>query len=91
MVTVALKAHQPTQADLPKVGFVVSKRVGNSVVRHQVARRLRHVLRPMLPALAGSSVVVLAKPSAAQASSAELSLAVTTAFKKLGIDVSEGQ
>ncbi|HEU5111288.1 MAG TPA: ribonuclease P protein component, partial [Micromonosporaceae bacterium] len=34
----------PAQAG-PRAGFVVSKAVGNSVTRHRVARRLRHVVR----------------------------------------------
>lgn len=51
-------------ADLPpKVGFVVSKRVGNSVVRHRVYRQLRHVMREHLDLLEpGESVVVRALP-----------------------------
>lgn len=56
-----------------RVGFVVSKAVGNSVVRHRTQRRLRHLMLPRLDAFpAGSLVVVRAQPPAAAASSAEL-------------------
>ena len=51
-----------------RVGFVVSKAVGNAVVRNRVKRQLRHLARDrigMLPA--GSSVVVRANPAAAGA------------------------
>jgi len=57
----------------PRAGFVVSKAVGNSVVRHRVARRLRHLVRDRLAGLpAESLLVVRALPPAASATSAEL-------------------
>jgi len=60
--------QRPTQ-----VGFVVSRGVGNSVVRHRVQRRLRHLLRERLDEMpAGSQVVVRALAPAAGASYAEL-------------------
>lgn len=50
----------------PRVGLVVSKAVGNSVVRHRVSRRIRGAVRPLLPTLPpGSRVVVRALPGAA--------------------------
>ena len=57
----------------PKAGFVVSKAVGGSVVRHRVARRLRHLVATRLDMLPpGALLVVRALPPAATASSAEL-------------------
>lgn len=57
----------------PRVGFVVSKAVGNAVIRNRVQRRLRHLVRAHLPALTpGSVLVVRALPPAASASSAVL-------------------
>lgn len=57
----------------PRAGFVVSKKVGNSVVRHRVTRRLRPLMVEQLRGLgAGTAVVVRALPSAAEATSAEL-------------------
>jgi len=55
-----------------RVGFVVSRAVGNAVVRNRVQRRLRHAVRDELAGLAGSVLVVRALPAAAQASYAEL-------------------
>ena len=56
-----------------RVGFVVSKAVGNAVVRNRVKRRLRHLAREHLASLPGSAVLVVrALPAAATASSAEL-------------------
>lgn len=47
-----------------RVGFVVSKKVGNSVIRHRVTRRLRHMVRE-LDRPDGLDVVVRALPAAA--------------------------
>jgi ribonuclease P protein component len=61
------------QVRTPQVGFVVSKAVGGSVVRHRVARRLRHLMRDRLAdAPPGSRIVVRALPAAAEADSASL-------------------
>jgi ribonuclease P protein component len=56
-----------------RVGLVVSRAVGNAVVRNRVKRRLRHVVRGHLAALpAGSELVIRALPAAAGRTSAEL-------------------
>jgi ribonuclease P protein component len=50
----------------PRAGFVVSKAVGNAVVRNVVKRRLRHLVRARLAELpAGSVIVVRAQAEAA--------------------------
>jgi ribonuclease P protein component len=60
----------------PRVGFVVSRAVGNAVVRNRVRRRLRHLVRDRLPELSlpspGVVIVVRALPAAAGASYDEL-------------------
>ena len=65
-------------------GLVVSKAVGGSVVRHRVARRLRHLLAPRLAALPeGTRLVVRAAPAAATATSAELGVDLDRALARL--------
>jgi ribonuclease P protein component len=72
-VVVHLLLEEPVQASTARAGFVVSKAVGNAVVRNRVRRRLRHLVRPLLAELpSGASVVVRALPAAAEASSATL-------------------
>ena len=68
-------AHLATDAEAEssaQVGFVVSKAVGNAVVRNRVKRRLRHLTRdhlPQLQALPGRVVLVVrALPASAEAS-----------------------
>jgi ribonuclease P protein component len=56
-----------------KVAFAVGKSVGNSVVRHRITRRLRHILAHQLGQIpSGSFVVVRALPGTATASYAQL-------------------
>ena len=81
-------AHRSRPGDDPRAGFVVSKAVGNSVVRHAVTRRLRHVVRPRLGGLPGGTrLVVRALPAAADASSdqlgADLDAALERALRKV--------
>lgn len=57
----------------PLVGFVVSRAVGNAVVRNRVKRRLRHLAREHVSSLPGSCVLVVrALPGSASATSAAL-------------------
>lgn len=70
-----------------QVGFVVSKRVGNAVVRNRVKRRLRHLASTLLPTTpAGVWLVVRALPAAAEGSadlSSDLSDAWQASLRKL--------
>ena len=61
----------------PRVGFVVSKAVGNAVVRNRTKRRLRASVATRLAGIpAGLDVVVRANPAAAEVTWDELDLAV---------------
>ncbi len=85
LVVHVLATQQPVPA---RAGFVVSAKVGNSVVRHRVTRRLRPLVREQLGSLpSGTALVVRALPSAARATSAELGSdlrsGVTAAMKKV--------
>nr|WP_030798384.1 ribonuclease P protein component [Streptomyces sp. NRRL S-337] len=67
-----------------RAGFVVSKAVGNAVVRNKVKRRLRHLLRERLDRLpAGSLVVVRALPGAGTADHDELARDLDAALERL--------
>lgn len=85
----AVGAHRvsPALADAdaaPRIGFVVSKAVGNSVVRHRVTRRLRHLFRDRLGTVRpGCTLVVRALPSAATAGSADLGGDIDAALRRL--------
>jgi len=56
-----------------KVGIVTSRRLGGAVVRNRVRRRLREIVRQRQhEVVAGVWLVVIARPPAAQATSAML-------------------
>jgi len=59
--------------ETPRVGFVVSRAVGNAPTRNLVRRRLRHLAADRLVHLPpGARLVVRANPPAARASFAQL-------------------
>ena len=59
--------------DPARVGIVVGRRVGNAVTRNRVKRRIREIVRASHPQLPpGYDLVVIARPSTAGASFAEL-------------------
>ncbi|QPK79164.1 ribonuclease P protein component [Corynebacterium lizhenjunii] len=79
--------HHPAEvaATGPRFGLVVSKAVGNAVVRHRTSRRLRHVLRQLAPQLPPhADIVVRALPASADASSAKLAADLRKALRKAG-------
>jgi ribonuclease P protein component len=76
-VVVHLLIDEPAQASTARAGFVVSKAVGNAVVRNKVRRRLRHLVRTRLADLPdGGLLVIRALPASASAS-----------FETLGTDL----
>ncbi|WP_121034525.1 ribonuclease P protein component [Terracoccus luteus] len=63
----------------PRVGFVVSKAVGNAVVRNRTKRRLRAATASRLTGIPhGVDVVVRANPASAQAGWDELEASLAT-------------
>jgi ribonuclease P protein component len=63
--------------ELTRCGFVVSRRVGQAVVRNHVRRRLREILRRGLSQLEpGWDLIFSARPAAAQATFDDLSRSV---------------
>jgi ribonuclease P protein component len=73
-----------TPAEPPRVGLVVGKPVGGSVVRHAVSRKLRAQLSARLDVLpAGSGTVVRVLPGADAASSAQLGGDLDSALARL--------
>jgi len=72
----------PEAPEGPRVGFVVSKKVGNSVVRHRVTRRLREIIRPRLSLLpSGSTCIVRALPGIDDVPFAQLTEQVDSAVR----------
>ncbi|MGI8648348.1 MAG: ribonuclease P protein component [Acidimicrobiales bacterium] len=88
------KPHEPLlvlhwQRDVPnspvaRLGLIIGRTVGNAVIRHRLARRLRHLMRSELAALpSGTDIVLRALPRSACASSAELAIAINPVLARI--------
>lgn len=62
-----MRSHSVTDPGPTRVGFVVSKAVGDAVTRNRVKRILRHAVAARLTAIGdGQDIVVRALPPASQ-------------------------
>jgi len=84
--------HAVRKSEITRVGFSVSRKVGNAVVRNRVKRRLREIVRQILNearddgrTVPGWDVVVVARRRASDASWEELGRGVRLAFERLGL------
>jgi ribonuclease P protein component len=66
--------------DMSFVGITVSKAVGKAVVRNRLRRRLSAIVREALPACRAMRLLLVPRPSAAEASFADLKAEVTSAL-----------
>lgn len=65
------------------MGYAVSGKLGNAVVRNRIKRRLRALVDPLArSSRAGRDVVIVAKPPAMDMDAARLSRDVTEAWRK---------
>jgi ribonuclease P protein component len=85
------RGRTPQEETGPRIGLIIAKSVGSAVERHRVARRLRHVARPMLADLHRSDAVVIrALPTSRDVSSARLERQLRSglrrAFESAGTD-----
>jgi ribonuclease P protein component len=69
------------EAGVSRFGFVVSKKVGNAVVRNRIRRRMSEIVRAGMPVDPPVDVVVRALPRAATADFATLTDAFTTLLR----------
>ncbi|GAA1423532.1 ribonuclease P protein component [Agrococcus citreus] len=60
------------EAAVSRFGFIVSKQVGNAVVRNRVKRRLSEIVRAELDSIDTADIVIRALPAAGQADFATL-------------------
>ena len=73
----------PTSQKNAQVGFIVSKLVGNSVVRHKVSRQLRNIVKETLETIPGNiQIVIRALPKVTEIEFSELSKIITEGITK---------
>lgn len=75
----------------PRFGLVVSKAVGNAVIRHRTSRRLRHVCLSLVPELPPhADIVIRALPASANATSEQLTKDLRRALRKVLVPADAG-
>ena len=73
----------PTSQKNAQVGFIVSKLVGNSVVRHKVSRHIRNVVKDLLETIPGNiQIVIRALPAITEKDFIELNKILTESINK---------
>lgn len=69
-----------------KIGFSVSKKVGNSVVRHRAIRKMRAVARELLPQIdQNNTIIFTAKEGIDKKSNQEIKDAMTNVLSRARI------
>lgn len=79
---------EDVEADAVRVGFTVTKKVGNSVIRNRVRRRLRAVADEVLPetAASGLDLVIIGRMGTIKRPYPALVKDLQTALRKLKAD-----
>ena len=81
-----------TRSRMPRVrvGFSVSKKLGNSVVRNRVKRRLRDSFRPMIPCVkSGYNLIFIAREPVVQESFHNIEKTMRNLLRKADLWIGE--
>jgi len=82
-IAVIYALANPTSQKNSEVGLIVSKVVGNSVVRHKVSRHIRNVVKEILETIPGNiQIVIRALPKVTEIEFSELSKIITEGISK---------
>ena len=82
-IAVIYALANPTSQKNSEVGLIVSKVVGNSVVRHKVSRHIRNVVKELLETIPGNiQIVIRALPKVTEIEFNELSKIITEGITK---------
>lgn len=77
--------HAPRDDGVARVALSVPRALGTAVVRNRTRRRLREAFAALLPQLVGCDIVVVARPHAVAATTAELTEALRSVLVEAGI------
>ncbi|MCL2570374.1 MAG: ribonuclease P protein component [Firmicutes bacterium] len=69
-----------------KIGFSVSKKVGNSVTRHKATRKMRAACRPLVPMIKENhSIIFVAKEGVEKKHVTEITQAMANTLRRAGL------
>jgi ribonuclease P protein component len=78
--------YLPTKLKNPKIGFSVSKKIGNAVIRNKVKRRLREAFKVYLPKINKKyNYIIVARKDIVNLSYAEIVKTLNYALKKTNL------
>ena len=72
-------------ANDPQFGLIINKSIGGSVVRHRIARHLRHALRERINSFPNPTQIVVRVIREAKSYTEDLDQALARAAKKAGV------
>ena len=78
--------YNKSKTGMVKVGFSVSKRIGNSVTRNRIKRRLREAFRPFIPGIKpGYDIIFIAREAVKDAEFGHISATMESMLTKSGL------
>jgi len=77
--------YMPTQLGMTRVGFSISKKVGNAVVRNRVRRFIKESLRVNFKNIGSCDLVFVARVRSSQVDYHEITRSLKYIFKKISI------